>query len=140
MSINSHTIDKPLPREMQQHTYAIMRRVEESHWWFVGRRQIIRSFLERLVRARSAGSAGTVPATAAGAELNILDVGCGTGANLEMLREFGKAEGVDVSPEALSFCRARGLENVRLGAAEALPYDDNSFDLATGLDVVEHLD
>src|SRR6185312_12638057 len=136
MSINSNTIDEPLPREMQQHTYAIMRRVEESHWWFVGRRQIIRSFLERLVRARLAGSA----TASAPAELNILDVGCGTGANLEMLSEFGVAEGVDVSQEALSFCQARGLEKVKLGAAEALPYDDNLFDLTTGLDVVEHLD
>jgi len=141
MSINSHTIDEPLPREMQQHTYAIMRRVEESHWWFVGRRAIIRSFLERLVRARLAGSAGIARASAgAAAELSILDVGCGTGANLEMWSEFGKAEGGDVSPEALSFCRARGLENVKLGAAEALPYADHSFDLVTGLDVVEHLD
>src|SRR4030095_13522805 len=70
----------------------------------------------------------------------ILDVGCGTGANLEMLSEFGVAEGVDVSPEALSFCQGRGLEKVKLGAAEALPYEDNSFDLTTGLDVVEHLD
>ncbi len=50
MSATVNNLDKPLPREMQQHTYAIMRRVEESHWWFVGRRQIIGSFLERIVR------------------------------------------------------------------------------------------
>src|SRR6185436_1790311 len=138
MAITANTVTEPLPREMQQHTYAIMRRVEESHWWFVGRRQIIRSFLERLVRARLAGSGAA--SAGAPAELNILDVGCGTGANLDMLSEFGKAEGVDVSAEALSFCRARGLEQVKLGAAEALPYADGSFDLVTGLDVVEHLD
>jgi ubiquinone/menaquinone biosynthesis C-methylase UbiE len=137
MSSTTNTIDKPLPREMQQHTYAIMRRVEESHWWFVGRRQIIKSFLERLWRDLKAARGAQ-----AGQEqdLNILDVGCGTGANLEMLAQFGEAEGVDVSPEALSFCRARGLEKVKLGEAERLPYDDNSFDLVTGLDVVEHLD
>src|SRR6185295_6773377 len=128
MATTANTVTEPLPREMQQHTYAIMRRVEESHWWFVGRRAIIRSFLQRVARDLKAGS--TAPA------LNILDVGCGTGANLEMLAEFGKAEGVDVSAEALSFCRARGLEQVKLGAAEALPYADNSFDLVTGLDVV----
>lgn len=133
MSINSNTIDEPLPREMQQHTYAIMRRVEESHWWFVGRRAILRSFLKRVVRDLQS-------APGASKDLNILDVGCGTGANLEMLGEFGKAQGVDVSAEALSFCQARGLENVKLGAAEALPYPDASFDLVTGLDVVEHLD
>jgi SAM-dependent methyltransferase len=135
MSTTTNIIDKPLPREMQQHTYAILRRVEESHWWFAGRRSIIKSFLARLVsdlKSRSAGS-GQSP-------LNILDVGCGTGANLEMLSEFGEAEGVDVSPDALSFCRARGLQKVKEGEAERLPYEDNAFDIVTGLDVVEHLD
>ena len=133
MATTANTVNEPLPREMQQHTYAIMRRVEESHWWFFERRQIIRSFLQRIF--------GDLRASAKeGDSLKILDVGCGTGANLEMLSEFGEAAGVDVSPEALSFCQARGLVKVKLGAAEALPYDDTSFDLATGLDVVEHLD
>jgi SAM-dependent methyltransferase len=137
MSTTTNIIDKALPREMQQHTYAILRRVEESHWWFVGRRRIIRSFLERVCRDLHADRAehGKESST-----LNILDVGCGTGANLEMLAQFGDAEGVDVSAEALSFCQARGLRNVKQGQAEALPYDANSFDLVTGLDVVEHLD
>jgi SAM-dependent methyltransferase len=130
VSVSANNLNEPLPREMQQHTYAIMRRVEESHWWFVGRRRIIRSFIERLFPDKATGEK----------QVHILDVGCGTGANLEMLSEFGAAEGVDVSPEALLFCQERGLENVKLGAAEALPYDDNSFDLVTGLDVVEHLD
>jgi SAM-dependent methyltransferase len=137
MSTTTNIINEPLPREMQQHTYAIMRRVEESHWWFVGRRQIIRSFLERICRDLKATRGGNDPR---GSALNILDVGCGTGANLEMLSEFGEAEGVDLSAEALSFCQARGLQNVKQGEAEALPYEDNSFDLVTGLDVVEHLD
>jgi len=134
MSTTTNIVEKPLPQEMQQHTYAIMRRVEESHWWFFGRRHIIRSFLVRIFQDLKASCKEE------GSAFKILDVGCGTGANLEMLSEFGLAEGVDVSPEALSFCQARGLEKVKLGAAEALPYDDNSFDLATGLDVVEHLD
>ena len=136
MSTPSNIIDKPLPREMQQHTYAIMRRVEESHWWFVGRRQIIRSFLERVCQELKSARDEKGPDST----LSILDVGCGTGANLEMLAEFGEAEGVDVSAEALSFCRQRGLTNVKQGAAESLPYPNDSFDLVTGLDVVEHLD
>ena len=137
VAITTNTINEPLPREMQQHTYAIMRRVEESHWWFAGRREIIRSFLVRLVRDLQADRGAHKEESLA---LNILDVGCGTGANLEMLSEFGAAEGVDVSAEALAFCQARGLEKLKLGAAEALPYNDSSFDLVTGLDVVEHLD
>ena len=38
-----------LPQEMQQHTYAIMNRVEDSHWWFVGRRAILEEFLRQIV-------------------------------------------------------------------------------------------
>lgn len=119
-------ISKELPQEMQPHTYSIMYRVEETHWWYVGRRRIISSFLEWITRSTKPG--------------RILDVGCGTGANLEMLSEFGEAEGIDVSKEALAFCRERGLKKVREGEAERLPFPDNSFDLVTGLDVIEHLD
>ncbi len=132
MVTNSRVIDEPLPQEMQQHTYSIMNEVEQGHWWFVGRRQIIRSFLERLV--------WKLKTEVEAENIRILDVGCGTGANLEMLAEFGDAEGVDVSVDALSFCRARGLANVKQGEAERLPYEDAAFDLVTGLDVVEHLD
>jgi SAM-dependent methyltransferase len=124
----SNTVTDSLPQEMQQHTYSIMYQVEGSHWWFAGRRKIIEGFLRDICHKLGKKSP------------NILDVGCGTGANLEMLSQFGTAEGVDVSPEALSFCRERGLNNVRLGQAEQLPYPDNSFDIVTGLDVVEHLD
>jgi SAM-dependent methyltransferase len=119
-----------LPQEMQQHTYSIMYEVEGTHWWFAGRRRILESFLERIIADLKIKDRPP----------RILDVGCGTGANLEMLSRFGEAEGVDVSEDALAFCHARGLERVRLGAAEQLPYEDGSFDLVTALDVVEHLD
>ena len=174
---------------MQQHTYAIMDRVEDSHWWFVGRRAILESFLRDIVtrsESRRHAAAGlesrleaAVPnsppvlggVAAASADgvvppeggtpnlqppeggtpnvgppegwtanfLRILDVGCGTGANLEMLSQFGKAEGVDVSDDALEFCRRKGL-TVQKGLAETLPYEDGTFDITTALDVVEHLD
>ena len=125
---------------MQQHTYAIMDRVEDKHWWFVGRRAILESFLRQIVtsltpkqKAAELAKVGTTNA------VRILDVGCGTGANLEMLSQFGQAEGVDVSDDALEFCRSKGL-TVQNGLAEKLPFDDGSFDVTTALDVVEHLD
>jgi SAM-dependent methyltransferase len=127
MATNANLADSTLPQQMQQHTYSIMYEIEGTHWWFAGRRQIISGFIERICKGFT-----RCP--------RILDVGCGTGANLEMLAKFGDAEGVDVSTEALSFCKQRGLQSVRLGEAEKLPYPDQSFDLVTGLDVVEHLD
>lgn len=131
-----------LPQEMQQHTYAIMDRVEDNHWWFVGRRAILELFLRDIVQSSeltSAAADSNAPAEAGTQNLRILDVGCGTGANLEMLSQFGSAEGVDVSDEALEFCRRKGLA-VQKGLAEKLPYADETFDITTALDVVEHLD
>ena len=52
---------------------------------------------------------------------------------------MGEAEGVDVSDDALEFCRKKGLK-AQKGLAETLPFDDETFDLTTALDVVEHLD
>jgi SAM-dependent methyltransferase len=122
-------MSQALPREMQQHTYAIMDRVEDKHWWFVGRRSILESFMQSIVRKLG----NTRDA------IRILDVGCGTGANLEMLSQFGQPEGVDVSDDALEFCRGKGL-TVQKGLAEGLPFDNETFDVTTALDVVEHLD
>lgn len=127
-SIAKDAETKELPREMMQHTYPILYEVEGSHWWYIGRRRIIASFVREICRAFK------------DRRPKILDVGCGTGANLVMLGEFGEAHGIDVSEDALSFCRERGLANVRHGAAEELPYEDETFDLVTALDVVEHLD
>jgi len=126
--LKTNELTEALPREMMLHTYPILFEVEESHWWYIGRRRIIASFVKSIceqVKDRRA---------------RILDVGCGTGANLVRLSDFGDAEGVDISPDALKFCRERGLNNVKLGAAESLPYDDHEFDLVTAFDVVEHMD
>lgn len=128
MASTAPTIADELPREMQARVYEITYEVEGKHWWFVGRRKIIASFVQEVCRRIGKRRP------------RILDVGCGTGANLQMLSQFGVAEGVDISAEALDFCRARGLSKVKQGPAEALPFEDASFDLVTGLDVVEHLD
>ena len=113
---------------MKEHTYPIMFRIEQSHWWYTGRRKILTSFVEDICRRVT------------DRRPRILDVGCGTGANLLMLSQYGDAEGVDISEDALAFCRERGLEKVKPGAGEQLPYDDGTFDLVTALDVVEHMD
>ncbi|PYS72774.1 MAG: class I SAM-dependent methyltransferase, partial [Acidobacteria bacterium] len=67
---------------MQAHHYPILYQVEETHWWYLGRRRIIQSLVEQILPMLNNHNP------------RILDVGCGTGANLKMLSAFGKAEGV----------------------------------------------
>ena len=113
---------------MERGEYELMFRVEDTHWWYVGRRRIIQTLVEKIF------------ASLTNPKPRILDVGCGTGANLKVLAAYGQAEGVDISPQAVDFCRERRLESVKLGAAEDLPYENDSFELVTALDVIEHLD
>lgn len=121
-------VSTDLPKEMQSHHYPILYQVEETHWWYVGRRRIIEALIQQICsRLKDANP-------------RILDVGCGTGANLKMLGRYGRAEGVDIAEQAVAFCHERGLDGVKLGAVEQLPYDDESFDILTALDVIEHLD
>ena len=126
--LKANRVDSTLPKEMMEHTYPILYEIEKSHWWHVGRRRIVESFVK--------GICGRLKDR----RPRILDVGCGTGGNLLLLSKYGDAEGVDVSPDAVSFCRERGLQQVKQGTAEQLPYGDATFDLVTALDVVEHLD
>ncbi len=105
-----------------------MKRMEEEYWWHVGRRYIIRRFMEHYL-----GPTGS---------LKILDLGCGTGRNLELLQQFGDAVGVEPPGPGLDQVRAMGIgEDVIVGGdAEHIPFDDGTFDLVTAFDVLEHLE
>jgi SAM-dependent methyltransferase len=119
---------------MNKETYALTYRAEESHFWYVGRRRVILAWLQS-----SLASAGQTNATG----LRLLDYGCGTGINLLHFGRLGAAFGVDAAPEAIAFCRQRGLENVvqiqSPDALETAPVFGGEFDVVTMLDVLEHI-
>ncbi len=102
--------------------------MEDVHWWFVARRRILLTILDRYFGAGLAGNR------------RILDVGCGTGTMLTYLARFGAAEGVDIDSEAIEYCHARGLTQVSQSTADSLPFGNDTFELVTALDVVEHID
>jgi SAM-dependent methyltransferase len=96
---------------------------DEYHWWYRGRREIIRAELDRLpLRSRA----------------RVLDAGCGSGRTLEDLRAYGEVAGIELSEFAAEQARARALGEVRVGRVEELPWEDRAFDLVTCLDVLEH--
>jgi SAM-dependent methyltransferase len=114
-----------LARVMEDWTYQEHYDMEERHWWFRSRRRVLWALVDR---------AGV------GASPRILDAGCGTGRNMVEFARLGPAEGVDLSPQAVEFCRRRGLHGVRQAAIEELPYEDGRFDLVLATDVIEHLE
>jgi len=74
-------------------------------------------------------------------EGRILDAGCGEGITLEkLIRQFPdcQVEGLDVDPANIEICRQHNLP-VRQGSILQLPYDDNTFDTCTFMEVIEHL-
>ncbi len=71
---------------------------------------------------------------------NVVDVGCGTGALLEALREKGcQVFGLDYSKAALEYCHARDLDVVKFDIEKDVFNDDRSFDVAVSMEVAEHL-
>jgi SAM-dependent methyltransferase len=99
--------------------------VDEHHWWYRGRRRVIRAELDRL----------PLPADA-----RILDAGCGSGRTLVELAGYGaEVSGIELNDDAAELARRRGLGDVHVGRLEELPWDDGAFDLITCLDVIEHV-
>jgi SAM-dependent methyltransferase len=105
--------------ELQTH------RVEDRHWWYRGRRRVIDLVLAKL---------GLPP------QARILDAGCGSGRNMIELSAFGAVTGIELSPTSVALARERGVGEVVEGSVLELPFEQDSFDLAVSLDVIEHLE
>ena len=97
-------------------------RAEQSHFWFRGFRQYMRPALQR--------------ATAGMTNPRILDCGCGTGSNLEMLRDFGSAVGFDLSRIGTEFARTHG-HRVAQASLTHMPFPRDAFDVVTSFDVLQ---
>lgn len=105
--------------ELQTH------RAEDRHWWYRGRRRVLHRLLAGLDLPQDA---------------SILDGGCGSGRNLIELARYGEVSGVEISEASAEVARGREVGEVHTCSLVDLPFAEDSFDLVTCLDVIEHLD
>lgn len=110
---------------MKLEEYEIMFNVEDTLWWYRGMQAITRAVIERHYPR--------------GGRLRILDAGCGTGAAMSYLADYGAVTGLDLVPFALRLGRRRGHARLACGSVTALPFQSESFDLVTSLDVLPML-
>lgn len=95
---------------------------EDDHWWFASRTRALETVLRRHNRRR---------------DLTILDVGSGAGNMYHHLSRYGDVIGVENHPAPVRVGQERGYD-IRQGDATNLDLPDESMDLVTALDVIEH--
>lgn len=120
---------RPRPNLIQVNTdeYSNLARVETGHWFYVGKREIVRYWINRY-RALKPND-------------QLADCGAGTGIFADEMRACCQVVAVDDFPESIELLRARlGEKNVRKGSCTNLPLDNGSVTVLTALDVVEHVE
>ena len=114
---------------MEAELFDEMWQVEQRHWWFVARRRIVESMVERYSVSDSADS------------LRICELGCGTGGNLAHWNDRHEVYGMDTSEHALEYAHRRVGARVELGALpDRVPFEPASFDVVLMTDVLEHIE
>jgi SAM-dependent methyltransferase len=111
---------------MERAVFERMAELDQDHWWFLARRRILKRLIERLVRPPK--------------RAKVLEVGCGTGHNLAMLKSFGSLEAseLDRCARALANKRLPGkVKNAKL--PDLSMFKRNGYDLIALLDVLEHV-
>jgi SAM-dependent methyltransferase len=99
---------------------------EARHFWFNG----FRFFVTPLLREATRGVAQPL----------LLDCGCGTGSNVDLLNRYGRAFGFDLTPTGLQIGRQLGRTRLARATVAAAPFPSQAFDVVTSFDVLYSLE
>lgn len=112
---------------MNPAAYLEMYETEAVHWWFRGRRAILSRIIGKLGLPK---------------EASILEVGCGTGGNLEMLSQFGRVSAQEMDKNARELAGRRQARcDIRAGhCPDDIGFGEERFDLICMFDVLEHIE
>jgi SAM-dependent methyltransferase len=112
---------------MERIVYDRMAELDERHWWYRARRDVLAALITRRIKLPN--------------DARILEIGCGTGHNLQMLARFGGVDGIELDDAARAVAEKRVSKPI---GASPLPdltgVPDATYDLVAVLDVVEHVD
>ncbi|MFH0788807.1 MAG: methyltransferase domain-containing protein [Pseudomonadota bacterium] len=103
--------------------YETMYQLEDRHWWFVSKRNFVKTVLDQFLKGQGS---------------NVLDVGSGTGGMLKLLSSYGRVFGIELHRQACELSRRRDNPFIIQGNAHQLPFKKESFDLITLFDVLYH--
>ena len=107
--------------------YRIFFNIQKQHWWFVTKKDIILDAIAGHVQLQK--------------DNTVLDIGCGSGLMLNALDELANTSGMDMSDEAIQFSKEIFKGSIKQGSLpDNVPFSNESFDLITALDVIEHID
>jgi SAM-dependent methyltransferase len=112
---------------MERVVYQQMAELDERHWWYRARREVLAALIRREVRP---------PADAA-----ILEIGCGTGHNISMLTQFGRVDALELDDEARAVAERRlGRPVMSAPLPELAGVPTRHYDVVGAFDVIEHID
>jgi SAM-dependent methyltransferase len=112
---------------MERIVYDRMAELDSRHWWYRARREILADLIGRRIGLPE--------------NPRILEIGCGTGHNIVMLKRFGRVDAVEIDPAARAIASRRLGHPVMDSPLPALAgVEDSAFDLVAILDVLEHVE
>jgi len=114
---------------MDAEAYKEMIELQEEHWWFVARRDVIQSFIKIQMPQ--------------GSESKVLEIGCGVGGNIGLLSQSGHYRGIDMHKPAIDYCSEKYPQfEFQCTRVEDISqeFSSNKFDSIYVLDVLEHID
>jgi len=116
---------------MQAEQFQLHAEIEDRHWWFRGRRAIMRRLVERAVSHDISRNPPLV-----------IDIGCGTGANIAALAERYRCLGIDTSADAIALAKRKypGVEFRHGFAPQDIDDVIGSASLVMAMDVLEHVE
>jgi SAM-dependent methyltransferase len=112
---------------MERLVYDRMAELDDRHWWYRARREVLAALIRRLAPPPAGG--------------HILEIGCGTGHNLPMLSGFGHVDALELDDAARGVAEKRlGREVMRAPLPELAGVPDRRYDLVGAFDVIEHIE